>query len=96
MLTEKEWHDLLYDLGLFGQDWAYVDRLRDAYLSWRLTGERTDRFGTDEWGPITEEKLEELISKANLPEVHQRLIVNVLHHVACPEDFPLPRLPKIN
>jgi hypothetical protein len=98
LLTQRRWHDLLYDLGLFGQAWLHVDAVMEAYLTWRLTGQQTDRLGTEGWGQITEEKLVELLRdpRANLPQVHQRLIVNLLHHLVCPEDVPMPALPRVN
>jgi hypothetical protein len=95
-MTAREWQDLLYSLGLFGHDWLYVDRVAEAYLSWKLTGETTRRFGTQGWGPVTEEKLVELLSRANLSKLDQRLIASVLHHRASPGEFPMPRLPRSN
>jgi len=94
----EEWHDLLYTLGLFGRDWLFVDRVGEAYLTWKMTGEKTTRAGAEDWGPITEEKLERLLSEpeANLAESQRRLIVQILHHLTCPEDFPMPPLPKVN
>ncbi len=94
MFSKRQWDDLLYDLGLFGQEWLYVNRVREAYISWVTMGEREISEG---WGEISEDKLQELLSdpRANLPEVHRRLIVDVLHHVLSSERFPLPPLPKI-
>lgn len=95
-MTAREWQDLLYSLGLFGHDWLYVDRVGEAYLSWKITGETTKRFGTESWGPVTEEKLGELLSHANLSKSDQHLIASVLHHRASPEEFPMPPLPRIH
>ena len=94
-MTARQWDDLLYNLGLSGQDWYYVNPTKDAYLSWKIKEEITQRWGTENWGPITEEKLKELLSRTNLSESDQHLITTVLHHLASPEQFPLPPLPKI-
>lgn len=97
-MTGREWEDLLYDLGLFGREWLYVNRIAGAYLTWRLRGVVERGFDGADWGPITEERLQELLSdaRANLSERDRRVIVDVLHHLVSPEEFPMPRLPKVN
>jgi hypothetical protein len=96
-MTSREWEDLLYDLGLFGRNWLYVNCVREVYVDWKLGGVVGRGFDGEDWGPITEEKLQELLSspQANLSERDRRVIVDVLHHLVSPEEFPMPRLPKV-
>jgi hypothetical protein len=94
-MTQKDWHDLLYSLGLVGQPWLFVDRVGEGYITWKRKAWPTSRFGAEEWGPISDEKLLELLAdpRANLSESHQRLIAQVLHHIVDPE-MPLPPTPR--
>ncbi len=99
MLTEcREWQDILYDLGLFGQSWMQVNSVAEAYLTWTIAGVASKPCGAQDVGPITDEKVQELLSKppASLPPLHVRLVVDILHHLVRPNEFPMPRLPKVN
>jgi len=94
-MDQRGWHDLLYSLGLVGQPWLYVDRVGEAYITWKRKAWPTSRLGAEEWGPISDERLLELLAdpRANLAESQQHLIALVLHHIVNPEDVPLPPIP---
>ena len=64
---------------------------------WRVAGDEADSPDAD-LGKVTEERLRELLAdpRADLVQVHQRLVIDVLHHQASPEECPLPPLPKVN
>jgi len=95
-MVQKEWHDLLYSLGLVGQPWLFVDRVAEAYVTWKRKAWPTNRSGTEEFGLMSDERLVELLAdpRANLSARHQRLIAQVLHHIVDLEDVPLPPIPE--
>jgi len=93
MFTVKEWHEFLYECGLVGEGWLYVNRVGGAYIRWRALGVRDA-----DWGEITEEKLSELLSIPQygmcgvlkiIPEQVRQRITKMLHFVV--NEKPNPR-----